>query len=108
MKKFVLILSFIFTFNLFAQDTLIFHRDYIPWPDTTLVFLPHQQKPVIKLPLLFLLHGWAGTYRQWNREINLQDYADNYGWIIVTPDGFYNSWYVNSPRKKNCQFETFF
>ena len=108
MKKLLVILSFVFAFNLFAQDTLIFKRDYIPWPDTTVVFLPHQQKPSIKLPMLILLHGWSGTYRQWNKEINLQDYADHYGWIIVTPDGFYDSWYVNSPRKKNCQFETFF
>ncbi len=108
MKKFLAILFLISAINLSAQDTLIFNRPYIPWPDTTLVYLPHQQKPLIKLPMLILLHGWSGTYRQWGREINLQNYADHYGWIIVTPDGFYDSWYINSPVKKNVQFETFF
>ncbi len=108
MKKITLLLLLIATSISTAQDTLIFKRSYIPWPDTTVVFLPHSQKPKIKLPMLILLHGWSGTYKQWNREINLQDYSTHYGWIIVTPDGFYDSWYVNSPVKKNVQFETFF
>jgi len=108
MKVFINLLVLFITINLSAQDTLIFRKDYIPWPDTTLVFLPGGKKPTVKVPMLILLHGWSGTYRQWNREIDLKTYSTKYNWIIVTPDGFYDSWYVNSPIKKNVQFETFF
>ncbi len=108
MRIFLSALIFSIAVNLFAQDTLIFKRNYIPWPDTTLVFLPHGKKPTKPVPMLILLHGWSGSFRQWNKEINLNDYATRFNWIIVTPDGFYDSWYVNSPIKKNVQFETFF
>ena len=106
MKKIVITLFLLLSFELFGQDTLIFERDYIPWPDTTLVFTPTHIKS--KIPMLILLHGWSGNYTQWSHEINLHEYSNRYGWIIVTPGGFYDSWYVNSPRKKNSQFETFF
>ncbi len=108
MRFFLIVFTAFMFIQLQAQDTLIFKKNYIPWPDTTLVFLPHSKKPSNKKPMLILLHGWTGNYKQWSREINLKEYASKYDWIIVTPDGFYDSWYVNSPIKKNVQFETFF
>ena len=50
----------------------------------------------------------TATYRQWNTIINVQKYADAYGFIIVCPDGLKDSWYINSPRKQMSKFEDFF
>ena len=50
----------------------------------------------------------TATYRQWNTIINVQKYADAYGFIIVCPDGLKDSWYINSPRKQMSKFKDFF
>ena len=51
----------------------------------------------------------TATYRQWKTIINVQKYADAYGFIIVCPDGLKDSsWYINSPRKQMSKFEDFF
>ena len=110
MKKLLFITFITLTYiNIFAQDTLTYSRNYIPWTDTTLVFTPRAyQVSHSKYPLVILLHGWSGNYKQWNNIINVQKYADHYNFIIVTPDGFYDSWYVNSVIRKKWQFQKFF
>jgi S-formylglutathione hydrolase FrmB len=61
-----------------------------------------------KYPLVYLLNGWSGTYHQWNDITDCQAYADRYGFIIVCPDGLYDSWYINSPAVGNSQYADFF
>jgi S-formylglutathione hydrolase FrmB len=101
----ILILSSV---NIFSQDTLFVNADYIPHTDTTLVFVPSNYNPANSYPMLFMLHGYSGNYAQWNLIINLDSVAKHDGIIIVCPDGFYDSWYVNSPLRKNSQYEKFF
>jgi S-formylglutathione hydrolase FrmB len=48
-----------------------------------------------RYPVLYLLHGWNGDYKNWCTLTNLVAYAERYEIIIITPDG-QNSWYVNS------------
>ncbi|MCL5029347.1 MAG: esterase family protein [Bacteroidetes bacterium] len=105
-----IILSFILflSIEIFPQDTLLINADYIPHTDTTLVFYPKDYKPETSYPLLFMLHGYSGNYEQWNDITNLDSVATKDEFIIVCPDGFYDSWYVDSPMKKNSQYETFF
>jgi S-formylglutathione hydrolase FrmB len=91
-----------------AQDQIIYQSKNLQKPDTTWVFKPKDIKKDEKRPLIFLLHGYAGNYKQWNNIMNAQKYADEYGFIIVCPDGLFSSWYINSPIKKDSQFETFF
>lgn len=93
-----------------AQDQLYFNPFYVPYTDTTLVYTPKDYLMTSdrKYPVIFLLHGCGATYRQWNTIINVQKYADAYGFIIVCPDGLKDSWYINSPRKKMSKFEDFF
>lgn len=109
MKKLIfLILLFLFS-SLYSQDKLILTSKEIPYADTSLVFLPSGYDGTTAYPLLFMLHGWSGNYNQWNEVTEgLQYYADKYNFIIVCPDGFYESWYIDSPVKPNSQFETFF
>ncbi len=103
--KFLVVIS-IFICNTPAQDTLIFKQNYIPYPDTTLIFSPTSTGE--EMPLMILLHGWSGTYAQWNSIIDLNSAAEEYGFLIVCPDGFYDSYYVDSPVNPNVQFEKFF
>lgn len=57
-------------------------------------------------PVLYLLHGADGSYRDWPKKANLDDLASNYSVIIVCPDG-QDSWYFDSPVDPSFQFETF-
>ncbi len=92
----------------FAQDTLIYNTKYLSKPDTVLIFKPKQYSPQKSWPLLYLLHGYGGNYNQWNSIIDAQSKADKYGFVIVCPDANLNSWYINSPLKKDSQFQSFF
>lgn len=93
---------------LWAQEQLVFKSKNLPKPDTVWVFSPQNAKPNQTLPLVFLLHGYSGNYKQWDNIMKAQAYANEYGFILVCPDGLYNSWYLNSPIKKDWQYESFF
>lgn len=48
-------------------------------------------------PVVYLLHGYSGNYADWYERVpRLKDFSTEYEMIIVTPDGNYNSWYLNS------------
>ena len=60
-----------------------------------------------RMPVLYLLHGYSGSYMTWQRDVtDLRPLADAYGMIIACPDGE-NSWYWDSPLDASSQFETF-
>ncbi|WP_233164551.1 alpha/beta hydrolase family protein [Pedobacter sp. ASV28] len=109
MKKFLLLFAMaIGAFAANAQDQLIYQSKNLPKPDTVWVFKPKNYNNAEKLPLIYLLHGYSGNYKQWHGIMDAQQYADDYGFIIVCPDGLFNSWYLNSPAKANWQYESFF
>ena len=57
---------------------------------------------------LILLHGWSGCYRDWGDKMNIQKISNEHNFRIITPDGFYNSWYVDNSDKEKMQTRTFF
>jgi putative tributyrin esterase len=59
-----------------------------------------------RYPVLYLLHGWAGDYKNWVTLTNLVQYSSRYAMIIVTPDA-QNSWYVNSATVPQDRFEDY-
>jgi len=76
------------------------------------VVLPASYKKVKKpFPVLYLLHGGTGNYRDWLSKTPdktlLHRLADQYNLIIVTPDGGPTSYYFDSPLDKTSQYETF-
>lgn len=78
----------------------------------TAVVLPQRYKKIKQpLPVLYLLHGGSGSFRDWLTKTPdktlLQRLADQYNLIIVTPDGDPTSYYFDSPLVKTSQFETF-
>lgn len=90
-----------------AQDLLTYTSANLAKVDSVWVFKPTNSRKE-KLPMIFLLHGYSGNYKQWHSIMDGQAYADKYGFIIVCPDGLFNSWYLNSPVKANWQYEQFF
>jgi S-formylglutathione hydrolase FrmB len=62
-------------------------------------------------PVLYLLHGGQGSFRDWLTltpdKTLLHRLADQYNMIIVTPEGGATSYYFDSPLQKESQFETF-
>ncbi|MAT56960.1 MAG: esterase [Ignavibacteriae bacterium] len=91
-----------------AQTLEIINSEFLPSADTTLVFSPNSEVTNEKLPLVILLHGWSGNYKQWSSNVDLQKFSDVYNFIIACPDGFYDSWYINNPNKNNLMYEDFF
>jgi S-formylglutathione hydrolase FrmB len=78
----------------------------------TAVVLPQSYRKVKKpFPVLYLLHGGRGSFRDWLSQTPdktlLQRLADQYNLIIVTPEGGPTSYYFDSPLDKSSQFETF-
>ena len=48
-----------------------------------------------RYPVLYLLHGLTGDYKDWTTRTNLAEYSRSLPLIIVMPDGG-NSWYTNA------------
>jgi S-formylglutathione hydrolase FrmB len=108
-KKCVLIsILFICSFAALAQDVCVIPSIYIAKPDTLLVYKPKTLMAEKEYPVIYLLHGYGGNYKQWSSIIDLQRYADQFGWVIVCPDGQYESWYIESKVKAKSQFASFF
>lgn len=104
-----LLLALLFS-GIQAQTQHILNSKHISKADTVWVFTPLEYKstPAKSYPLIYLLHGWSGSYHQWNDIMECQKYADKYDFIIVCPDGQYDSWYINSPAIKESQYTDFF
>jgi S-formylglutathione hydrolase FrmB len=112
MNKQLILTTFllILFFGVKAQKQHVLTSDYIAKNDTLWVFTPSDYHVLTdkKYPVIYLLHGWSGNYHQWNDITDCQKYADRYGFIIVCPDGLYDSWYFNSPAIKESQYSDFF
>ena len=90
-----------------AKREFVFNSVNLGCNDTVLVHTPSGYNGE-SVPALFLLHGWSGNWRNWNDKADIQKMSDKYGFIIITPDGFYNSWYVNSIFKGGMLWRKFF
>lgn len=102
-----LLILFFFA-QVFAQQKWGVKSSSVPEVNTVYVFTPNNIDANKKYPLLYLLHGWSGNYEQWSGITDLQKIANEFQFIIVCPDGYYDCWYVNSPQKVNSQYENFF
>ncbi len=59
-----------------------------------------------KFTVLYLLHGLTGHYDNWANNTKLTDYAKNYNYIIVMPEGD-NGWYTDSASVPNDKYESY-
>ena len=72
------------------------------------VITPGDYNKARKYPVLYLLHGYSGNYRDWvTKDTALAQLTDEYHMIIVCPDGAFASWYFDSPVLSNSRYETY-
>lgn len=91
-----------------AQDLLVLPSVQLKTVDSVLVYQPVGLQKTAKYPVVFLLHGHSADYKSWSKLADLQSLSNQYGFIIVCPDGLKKSWYLNSPNKDSVQYESFF
>jgi S-formylglutathione hydrolase FrmB len=96
------------SYAILAQEQMVLSSPFLQTNDTVLVFTPKGYQPHKSFPTLYLLHGWSGDYSNWGARVPLQEVANKFGFVIVCPDGFYNSWYVNSSDPQGMQWRQFF
>ena len=60
-----------------------------------------------RFPVLYLLHGAGDTHAKWMVKTGIEALADEYGVIVVCPDGGRTSWYFDSPVDPSYQYDTF-
>jgi S-formylglutathione hydrolase FrmB len=111
MKKITFLLLTIFNFLTLSAATV----------DTVAIYSPSMHKTIkcviikpdnytnnkLHFPVVYLLHGHSGSYDYWIKEIpNIKSDADDFQFILVCPDGGYNSWYFDSPIDSTRKYET--
>jgi S-formylglutathione hydrolase FrmB len=69
------------------------------------VYLPARLPPGQRLPVVYLLHGNGGGFREWSNYSNVAQYAAR-GLILVMPEGG-SSYYVNSALKPEDRYEDY-
>jgi S-formylglutathione hydrolase FrmB len=72
------------------------------------VILPknYEANKAEKFPVLYLLHGLTGHFDNWTDKSKLKEYAANYPYIIVTPEGN-DGWYTDSASLPNDKYESY-
>ena len=74
---------------------------------TTVILPDAYQKEGVRLPVLYLLHGFSDNNQTWVSRTSIKDMADQNGIIVVCPDAAYSSWYFDSPANPVWRYETF-
>ena len=108
--------------NLFMMIILVYCQLWGGKTNTVTIYSPAMNKDIPALiiipdsyvdgdeniPVILLLHGYGGDYKNWSDHTSLGRRADVFNLIIVCPDGNRNSWYLDSPMDPDSQYETFF
>lgn len=72
------------------------------------VITPEHYKKKDKFPVLYILHGYSRNYATWiTYAPSLKQMSDQYGMIMVCPDGNFSSWYLDSPLLPQWKYETY-
>lgn len=110
-KIFGSFLSLLFASSLQAAivDTVEIRSTAMNKTRKCIVIVPGTNKKTKNVyPVVYLLHGHGGSYSNWiNRVPQLAAYADQYGLVLVCPDGEVSSWYFDSPVDSSMRYETY-
>lgn len=111
MKRISVLLFSIFSFACLQAavvDTIQVHSPSMQKSLKAVVITPYDYAAATKLPVVYLLHGYSGNYRDWiTKDKDLEKETDRFNLIIVCPDGGFSSWYFDSPVDPASKYETF-
>jgi S-formylglutathione hydrolase FrmB len=89
-------------------DTVSTHSSVMNKEIRAAVIMPDSYSEGQALPVVYLLHGHGGKFSDWPRSAKgIEELADQYGILLVCPDGGVSSWYFDSPMDTNYQYETY-
>ncbi|MGI8908208.1 MAG: alpha/beta fold hydrolase [Candidatus Sumerlaeaceae bacterium] len=88
-------------------ETIAFHSSALDRQTTYIALLPDPLAPGRKYPVLYLLHGAWGNYRDWSQNTSLTQLLNDKPMIVVTPDGGQFGWYADSPIEPKSRYESF-
>lgn len=84
-------------------DTLVVRSERMHKDIKVVVVAPSGKKAV---STLYLLHGYSGNYARWLYTApQLTELVDRYAYLVVCPDGGYDSWYWDSSPE--VQYESY-
>lgn len=110
MRFYLLALSFFFLNISYASvDTAEVYSSSMKKNIKCVVVKPAKyRKAKQRFSVVYLLHGYGGSYSNWISRVPVLDSLANvYQMIIVCPDAAYSSWYVDSPVDSSFRYETF-
>jgi len=108
-----LLFTFFLFFIFFAKsgtiDTVTIQSNTLKKETKILVISPtNSANKKESYPVVYLLHGYGGDYKQWNNVApQLQYQADLHKIIFVCPDGGKGSWYFDSPIDSTIRYESY-
>ena len=77
-----------------------------PMPYRVVLPMSYSTSKERKYPVIYLLHGLTGRFRNWTDLTKLPAYAEGHEFIIVTPEGG-NGWYTDSHTKAEEKYESY-
>jgi S-formylglutathione hydrolase FrmB len=111
MKSAISLLLFFFAF-VFSKaatvDTVLIYSKSMHKNVKCIVIKPNEYNNNSKrFPALYLLHGYSGNYSDWVLKApDLLQNVDETKFLVICPDGAYNSWYFDSPLDTTMKYET--
>lgn len=98
----------IFIANAAKVDTVNTYSSSMKKHIKAVVILPDSYGQQEKYPVVYLLHGYGGNFKDWiTRAPDIKKYADEHRIMIVCPDGNIGSWYFDSPEDSSWKYETY-
>lgn len=103
------VLAFSASFVFAGVDTIHVFSPSMQKNIKTVVITPkNYKKSKARFPVVYLLHGYGGSYSNWVKLVpGMEDMANENNLIIVCPDGAKGSWYFDSPVDPAYRYETF-
>lgn len=109
-RTFILFICFyfvLFTASASRVDTVVTYSNAMKKEIKAVVVTPDNYSNAKNYPVVYLLHGYSGTYAGWAKAKAVLESADTYDQIIVCADGGYGSWYWDSPVDPSFKYETY-
>lgn len=111
MKKIILAAAVLLTLggtaSAYKEKDIMVRSDAMDKDIPVTVITPEKYRKGKDFPVIYLLHGHSGNHKSWSADGIVGKLADQYGIIMVLPDGEYNSWYFDSPINPEFKYETF-